>query len=213
MIRRLSTAAVLGLAVLSLSVPALAADVTRSVPASLSFAAVTTLDLQVRLRSDNTLADTLTFPYTGTEAYVLSDQYIRVAYASTYSNWKIVTYTSNLATTDPLHNNWGAMVGTDTNNRVALMWKAFADTVSGAPAWDGTAADTWMYFKDTGDSDYVGAADGGYTTTFYGSGSAWASVYHGAPDVSPSAVYVGALTGGLVPDVYATRLNFDLLHL
>lgn len=197
--------------VAAFSVAAHAADVTRSVPARLSFAPSASMSVQVRNIADNAATDTITFAYTGTQPHVLSSQYISLAYASNYSNWKINTYTANRATRDPNNANWGALVGSDTNNRIPLMWHAYPDTIAGGPTWNGTAADTWMYFKDTGDSDF--ATIGGYITVVYGSGNSWSNIYYGVPEVTPTAFYIGAITSAVVPDEYATAIRFDLLHL
>ncbi len=188
-----------------------AADVTRSVPARLSFAPAASMSVTVRNVSNDAPADTITFPYDGSQAYLLSPQYISLNYQSNYANWKIITYTANRATTDPNNQNWGALVGTDSNNRIPLMWHAYTETQAGGPSWDGTPADTWMYFKDTGDSDYLTV--GGYTTVVYGSGLSSSTIYYGAPENAPTAFYIGAVTTGVIPDEYSTAIRFDLLHL
>lgn len=215
MVRKVWEGAFALLLVIGIMAPAQAAlDASSSVPVRLSFGTQTSLSLEVRNIADNEVTDTLTFNYTGVETYLLSSQYVRLTYGSNLANWKIVTYTANLATTDPLHANWGALVGSDSNNRVALMWNATPDVVTGGPAWggDATAENHWMYFKDTGDSDYQQTSDSGYTTVVYGSGLAWSNIYYGASETSPTAFYVGALTAGLVPDEYSTAIRFDLLH-
>jgi len=205
--------AILSFLVFVLAGASLAADVSRNVPARLSFPLQTSLDISVHNISDDSLTDTLVFAYTGTETLVLASQYVRIEFASTFANWKIVTYTANLATTDTLHQYWGSLIGTDTNNHIPMQWKATTDSVSGGPQWDGTGTDFWMWYKDLGDSDYVQASADGYTTFVYGNGIASATLYSGVPEVTPTYLYVGAVTSSVNPDEYSTAIRFDLLHL
>ncbi len=186
-------------------------DAAKGVPASLVFDAGTSLSLQARNISNNQAADTVTFgPITAGQAHTLANQYIEIAYSSNYSNYKITTYTDNGYSDGT--NFYGALIGSDTTRKAAIKWLV-ADDTSGALPFDASTADTWTWYKDKGDPDWVTASGGGYTTVTYGSGGGFNNLANGLPAASPIVQYVGAMTSGIVPDNYKSTIRFDLVHL
>jgi hypothetical protein len=185
-------------------------DGSGSVPASLVFEAGTSLALSVRNISNGAVTDTVTFgPVTAGQSHALANQYIQISYSSNFANYKIFTYTDNGYSDGTF---WGALVGNDTSHKAAIKWYV-ADDTSGALAFNASTADTYTWYKDQGDPDWDTAHNGGYTTITYGAGGGFNNLANGTPASSPIVEYVGAMTAGLVPDVYKTRIYYDLVHI
>lgn len=185
-------------------------DVQRGVGALLVFEAGTSLSIQARNISNNQAYDTITFgPITAGQAHTLANQYVELAYSSNYSNYKILTYTNNGYSDGT--NFYGALIGSDTTRKAALKWWVANDT-SGYLPFSASTADTYTWFKDRGDPDWITASNGGYTTISYGAGGGFNNLANGTPASSPIVQYVGAMTAGIVPDVYRTTIRYDLVH-
>lgn len=185
-------------------------DVQKGVYATLLFDSGATLSLQARNVSNNANADTVTFgPISAGQSYTLANQYVQISYTSNFNNYRIVTYTDN-----GYHDSvtfWGALIGNDTSHKAPIKWWV-ADDTPGFLAFNSSTADTYTWYKDKGDSDYVTAANSGYTTITYGAGGGYNNLANGTPASSPIVEYIGALTAGIAPDAYHTTLRFDLLH-
>jgi len=190
-----------------------AADVTQSLPARLSFMAVTTLSLEACNRSDDAVTDTINFTYAG-DVRTLADQYVKATYACNLAAYRINVYTANRATVDPDNANWGALVGTDTSHRLPLVWKTFANKQSGMPAMSDWSDTSWNWMKDTGDSDYVSSYASEYTRALNKESWMTAPVLSTTEQdtASPFFLYLLAVTGTIAPDEYATAVRFDMLN-
>ncbi len=218
---KLTTSALCGaLILLFAAVPVTwAADAVASVPATMTIGASTIFSLQAKNVSNHANAETIVFgPTPNSDGTIAAQQYIELGCGSNYANWRVRAYTQNRTTTDTQNANWGALIGSNPANRVPLLWQVHDTPVAGGPELSNDAIfvdGAWTWFKDTGDSDYVSAAGGGYTEVVVGlTPDIILKGQPGGMGSTPLAIYLGAYKNGApAPDAYSTRLYFELIHL
>lgn len=195
-------------------------DATANVPVTFNLAAGTSLSLVAKTVSSGAISESgVTFTYAPGQDWTVANEYVEMTVSSNYGSWTVATYTDNGCTSSDTTIGWGALIGTDTDNRIPLVWKASDDYNSSVVVIDDTrvANSEWIWYIDKGNYDYAKiAADTQtmYTTVLFGEpGELNLNFGFGSDVTSPVAFYVAAATKNVVPDQYSTKLYFDLLHL
>jgi len=217
-------------------------DKTGTVPAAATVGASTSLTVEAKKISDNSIVTAVNFGTITELTNKLAPQYVQISVQSnalgsnppTKNAWGLEIYTNNFAA-PPSTTTWGfqygGMVdtGADGGHRAPMAWQAYRSTstvVTDPPA----NLTGWTYLKDRRDLDIPDIPPGtspdneswgtahtqGYTNIAYGGPDYLMVVEPGSTGKLDTdnklALYLGGLFGSAPTDTYSTTIGIDLYH-